>query len=198
MAKSNHWAMNASVPQTGNALTRAIGSFVLKLMGWRVSGAFPNEKKLIFIGCPHTSNWDLILALASMQSVGLKCNWMMKKEAFFWPLGGLFKWLGGIPIDRGAATDVPSQMANWFARQDKAYLGMTPEGTRAKVSAYKKGYLRIARKANIPVFLVAVDAVEKVVKLDRLWPLTGDMDADNAAIKAYYDTHFKGIRPELG
>lgn len=198
MAKSKHPAMNSSVPHGGNLLTRVIGSLILKSMGWRVSGTFPQEKKLVFIGCPHTSNWDFILALASMQSVGLKCNWMMKKEAFFWPFGGLFRRLGGIPIDRTAAKDTPTQMADWFARQDKAYLGMTPEGTRSKVKRLKTGYWRIARKANIPVFLIGVDAVNKIVKLDRLWPLTGDMEADNAAIKAYYDSHYKGIRPELG
>jgi len=198
MAKLNDSICNDDVPRSGNTLTRGIGNLILKIMGWKVRGQFPEEKKLIFIGCPHTSNWDLFLALASMQSVGLKCNWMMKKEAFFWPFSGLLKKLGGVPIDRSAANDISSQMADWFNSQDKAYLGITPEGTRSKVKTLKKGYLRIARTANVPVFLVGVDAVNKIVKLDRLWPLTDDMDADNAAIKAYYDANYKGIRPELG
>ena len=167
-------------------------------MGWKITGAFPAEDKVVFIGCPHTSNWDLLLALSAMQAVGLRCSWMMKKQAFIWPLGGLFKKLGGVPIDRAAKNDVVSQMSDWFAAQDKAYLGLTPEGTRSKVETYKRGYLRIAYAANVPVFLIAVDAENKEVRLDKLWPLTGDIDIDNRDIKAYYDANFKGIRPQLG
>jgi len=198
VAKFDNPAVNENVPRTGNRFTRWLAESILKIMGWKVVGTFPHEKKLVFIGCPHTSNWDLIIALSAMQSVGLKCNWMMKKEAFFWPLGGLFKKLGGIAIDRGATKNFPSQMAAWFNTQDKAYLGITPEGTRSKVESYKTGYLRIAQTAKVPVFLIGVDAVKKRVVLDRLWPLTGDIDADNSAIKAYYDANYKGVKPKLG
>lgn len=198
MAKFDNPAVNENVPRMGNRFTRGLAGLVFKSMGWKVTGSFPNEKKLIYIGCPHTSNWDLIIALSSMQAIGLRCNWMMKKEAFFWPLGGFFKKVGGIPIDRKATKDFPAQMADWFNSQDKAYLGITPEGTRSKVTALKKGYWRIAKAANVPVFLVAIDAENKSVVLDRIWPLTDDIDADNAAIKAYYDANYKGIKPHLG
>ena len=113
-------------------------------------------------------------------------------------MGGLFKKLGGVPIDRSAKTDITTQMADWFAAQDKAYLGITPEGTRSKVESFKRGYLRIAYDAKIPVFLVVVDGENKEVVLDKVWPLTGDIDIDNRDIKAYYDANYKGIRPELG
>jgi len=122
---------------------------------------------------------------------------MMKKQAFFWPLGGLFKRLGGVPIDRSSQNDVTTQIAAWFQSQDKAYLGITPEGTRSKVETFKRGYLRIAYAANVPVFLVGVDAVNKHVVLDKVWALTGDIDIDNHAIKAYYDANYQGIRAHL-
>lgn len=198
MAKFDNPFVNEDVPRMGNALSRGMAEGVLKLMGWKVTGEFPQEKKLVYIGAPHTSNWDLVIALASMQAVGLRCSWMMKKQAFFWPLGGLFKKLGGVPIDRSAKTDITTQMADWFAAQDKAYLGITPEGTRSKVESFKRGYLRIAYDAKIPVFLVVVDGENKEVVLDKVWPLTGDIDIDNRDIKAYYDANYKGIRPELG
>ena len=198
MAKFDNPFVNEDVPRMGNALSRGMAEGVLKLMGWKVTGKFPQEKKLVYIGAPHTSNWDLVIALASMQAVGLRCSWMMKKQAFFWPLGGLFKKLGGVPIDRSAKTDITTQMADWFAAQDKAYLGITPEGTRSKVESFKRGYLRIAYDAKIPVFLVVVDGENNEVVLDKVWPLTGDIDIDNRDIKAYYDANYKGIRPELG
>ena len=198
MAKFDNPYVNEHVPRMGNAVTRWIAETILKLIGWKVTGAFPPEKKIVFIGAPHTSNWDLLLALSAMQAIGLRCSWMMKKSAFIWPVGGLFKKLGGVPIDQSAKNNVISQMADWFAAQHKAYLGLTPEGTRSKVEAFKTGYLRIAYAAKVPVFLVAVDAENKEVRLDRLWPLTGDIDIDNQDIKAYYDSHYKGIRPHLG
>ena len=198
MAKFDNPFVNEDVPRMGNALSRGMAEGVLKLMGWKVTGKFPQEKKLVYIGAPHTSNWDLVIALASMQAVGLRCSWMMKKQAFFWPLGGLFKKLGGVPIDRSAKTDITTQMADWFAAQDKAYLGITPEVTRSKVESFKRGYLRIAYDAKIPVFLVVVDGENKEVVLDKVGPLTGDIDIDNRDIKAYYDANYKGIRPELG
>jgi len=197
MAKFDNKVVNENVPRIGNAVSRWIAESVLKIMGWEITGVFPNEPKLVFIGAPHTSNWDMVLAVAAMQSVGLRASWMMKRQAFFWPLGGLFKRLGGVPIDRSAKNDVINQMANWFQAQDKAYLGLTPEGTRSKVQSYKRGYLRIAYAAKIPVFLVAVDAKNKHVVLDKVWPLTGDIDIDNRNIKAYYDANYTGIRPQL-
>ena len=123
MAKYNNSVVNEHVPRMGNALSRWLAQSVLNIMGWKVVGKFPEIKKLVYIGAPHTSNWDLILALCSMQAVGLRCSWMMKKQAFFWPLGGLFKRLGGVPIDRSAKTNIIDQMAGWFDSQDKAYLG---------------------------------------------------------------------------
>jgi len=182
-------------PKTGNAFTRAFAGWVLKALGWKVTGQLPNVKKCIFIGAPHTSNWDLIIALASMQYVGLKCSWMMKKEAFFWPLGGLFKKLGGIPIERRKKTDITQQITEWFASNDNVWLGITPEGTRSKVDSFKKGYLRMAYAAGVPVLLIAINAKTKEVVIDKLWELTFDTDLDNRKIKAYYDKNYVGIRP---
>ena len=190
--------INDHIPQSGNRITRWLGLTTLKLMGWKIKGAFAPEPKAVFIGLPHTSNWDFILFLSAMQAVGLKASWMMKKEAFFWPLGPVFKKLGGVPIDRKASQDVTSQMAEWFAAQDKAYLGITPEGTRSKVETLKKGYLRIAYAAKVPVFLIGINGTDKNVVVDRLWPLTGDIEVDNRDIKAYYDANYTGIRPHLG
>ena len=198
MASYDNPVVNKNVPRIGNAISRGISQSILNIMGWKITGTLPQEKKLVFIGAPHTSNWDMVLAVSSMQSVGLRCHWMMKKQVFIWPLGSLFKKLGGVPIDRSSKNDVTYQMADWFYSQDKAYLGLTPEGTRSKVESFKRGYLRIAYTANVPVFLVGVDAINKHVVLDKIWPLTGDIDVDNRAIKAYYDANYKGIRAHLG
>lgn len=195
MANDNPFIGN-SAPRRGNAFSRWCGRTVLKLLGWKLVGQLPEVKKCVFIGAPHTSNWDFILAMASMLAVGLKASYMMKKEAFFWPLGGFFKWLGGVPIDRSKKTDITGQMAEWFNNNENVWLGITPEGTRSKVERYKKGYLRIAYAADVPVFVIGVNGATKEVFLDKLWPLTGDAEVDNQAIKDYVEAKFSGIRLE--
>ena len=167
-------------------------------MGWKIVGQMPKEKKLIFLGAPHTSNWDLILALSAILSVGLKCSWMMKKEAFFWPLGGLWKAMGGVPIDRSSKNDITTQMTNWFNDNELAWLGLTPEGTRSKVEKFKKGYLRISYAANIPICVIGINSPTKEIIIDRVWDLTYDTDTDNRKIKAYYDKTYIGVKPENG
>jgi len=182
-------------PKKGTKFRKWLGRTVLHLLGWKITGQFPKESKLVFIGAPHTSNWDFIIAMAAIEAVGIKASWMMKKEAFFWPLGGTFKKMGGVPIDRRAKSDLTSQMADWFNSVDKGYLGITPEGTRSAVEKFKKGYLRIAYAAKVPVFLVAINGPTKEVILDKIWDLTFDTDVDNRKIKVYYDKNYQGIRP---
>ncbi len=196
MAKFDNPIVTPSTPRMGNAITRWIGETILRLIGWKIIGQLPNEKKVIIIGAPHTSNWDFVIAMASMLSVGLRFSYMMKKEAFFFPLGWLWKKLGGIPIDRSKKTDVTGQMAEWFEQNDNVMLGITPEGTRKKVDKFKKGYLRIAYAANVPIFMIGLDGTNKHVVLDKILELSGDIEKDNAMIKAYVNANFDGVNPE--
>lgn len=198
MARFNNSVVTPSSPRIGNWFMRGLGSFVLWGMGWKIVGKLPDEKKLIIVGMPHTSNWDFVLAMACIQSVGLKVSYMMKKEAFFWPLGGFFKFMGGVPIDRSVTRGVTEQMVDWFESNDNVWLGLTPEGTRSKVETYQKGYLRIAKAANVPISLIGINAKDKQVILsETTWQFTGaNDDEDNAMIKAYVDANFFGINPE--
>ncbi len=189
---------HGSYPRQGGPISRWIGKTILALMGWRLAGEWPAEDKLIIVGAPHTSNWDLPLSLGMQMSTNLRLNWMMKAEAFVWPFSIMFKALGGIPIDRRAAGAVVKQTSAVFNRRDKMYLGITPTGTRSSKAGYRKGYLRIAYAADVPIFIVGVDARRKVLTLDRIWPLTGDLETDNDAIRDYVRSTYQGINPERG
>ena len=188
--------MSEYSPRMGNAFTRALGSFGLKLTGWKLVGRMPDVPKFVIIGVPHTSNWDAISASLAMLASGFKYTFLIKKEWFFWPMGPLFRALGGYPVDRGNGKDVVTQIAKLFDEEDKVCVGFPPEGTRSKVEKYKSGYLRAAYAANVPVFICAFDGPKKHVVLDRLFPLTGDIKKDNAAIKAYVDENWIGVHPE--
>ena len=182
-----------NAPAFGGKLSRAFGRLMMRIVGMKITGTVPDVPKAILIGTPHTSNWDLLLAMGMRYELGLKYSWMMKKEAFFFPFGGMFKRMGGIPIDRKAAKNAVSQIEDWFNTNDKAWIGITPEGTRSKVSGYKKGYLRIAYATGVPIYLVGVDSVSRTLVFDKAMELTGDIDVDNAQIFAFVRSKYTGL-----
>ena len=187
--------MSEHSPRMGNGLTRALGSLGLRLSGWELVGRMPDVPKFVIIGVPHTSNWDAISASAAMLASGFKYTFLIKKEWFFWPMGPIFRALGGYPVDRSQGKNVVDQLVTLFETEDKVCVGFPPEGTRSKVGKYKTGYLRAAYAANVPVFICAFDGPNKKVVLDKLFPLTGDMEADNTAIKKYVDDNWIGVNP---
>lgn len=183
------------LPRKGNRFSRSLGRVMLKLLGWRVTGCFPVEAKVICAVGPHTSNWDFIIGMAGIMAAGIDARYLMKKEAFVWPLATLFKWLGGEPLDRNASENTVEQIIEHFRCADKLWLAIAPEGTRKKVKYWKKGFLRIADEAGIPVLLVGLDYHKKQFVLDRLWPTTGNHEADAEAIRTYMCSRFVGRHP---
>jgi len=188
--------MSQHSPRMGNALTRTMGSFLLKLTGWKLVGRMPDEPKFIIIGAPHTSNWDATAASLAMLASGFRYTFLIKKEWFFWPMGPFVRSLGGFPVDRSKGSNVVDQVVALFESQEKMCVGFPPEGTRSKVEKYKTGYLRTAYAAKVPIFICAFDGPNKQVVLDRLFPLTGNLKEDNLALKAYIDKTWIGVNPE--
>jgi 1-acyl-sn-glycerol-3-phosphate acyltransferase len=86
---------------------------ILRLLGWRMAGAFPNCQKFILIGAPHTSNWDFFYAMLFKYASGLHFNWIGKASLFKPPFGGLFLRLGGIPVWREKKSNFVAQIANY-------------------------------------------------------------------------------------
>lgn len=184
------------VPRRGNGLTRAIGRAVLRLLGWRFEGAFPDLPKYVIVGAPHTSYWDAIIALATIFGLGIDVHWMAKREAFDHPLGGLLVWLGGIPVDRSASHGVVDQTIEAFNCRDQFILVITPEGTRKKVARWKTGFYRIAHGADVPLVLGYADYQRKVVGIGSVVLPTGDMEKDIANLRAFF-RQIPGKNPHL-
>ena len=191
-------------PRIGNAFTRFIGRMLLRLKGYKVEGTFANEPKMIMIAAPHTSNWDLIIALGTILSLGVRINFMTKKSAFFFPVGGLFKALGGMPIDRANPKSTVKQILREFEQRDKFWYAILPEGTRKPVDTWKAGFIRIARKADVPIFMMGLDARTKTLHLDRLIlpAKSTDTKPSGSAIeqaeelRLYAKEKYSGVNPE--
>lgn len=119
----------------------------------------------------------------------------MKKEWFFFPLGILFKKLGGIPVYRQKHTSMTDNMAETAKAAREFHLCITPEGTRSPNPDWKKGFYFIAQKAGIPILLYGVDYEKKHIQCTKTIIPTGDLEADMREIKLYFKD-FKGKKPE--
>ena len=164
-------------------------------MGWTADVTEDHPYKFIICLAPHTSNWDFILGLLYSRSIGMKINFLMKKEWFFWPLGPIFKSLGGIPVYRQKKTSMTDAMAETAKKADQFRLCITPEGTRSKTAEWKKGFYFIALKAGLPILLYGVDYEKKLISCKKTVIPIGDVETDMRDIKLYFKD-FKGKKPE--
>ena len=164
-------------------------------MGWTADVTEDHPDKFIICLAPHTSNWDFILGLLYSRSIGMKINFLMKKEWFFWPLGPIFKSLGGIPVYRQKKTSMTDAMAETAKKADQFRLCITPEGTRSKTAEWKKGFYFIALKAGLPILLYGVDYEKKLISCKKTVIPMGDLETDMRDIKLYFKD-FKGKKPE--
>lgn len=183
-------------PKRNANLSKKIGVFLLKVLGWKIKGDFPDESKVVIAIGPHTSNWDFIIAATGILATGLRISYLMKKEAFFWPFGRFFRWLGGVPVDRRAAENTVDQIVAEYNRHEAFWVAITPEGTRKQVKQYKTGFLRVAKAAGVPVLIIAWNYPAKELIIDKLWPLSSNLEQDAADIRSYINSHYKGRYPD--
>ena len=166
-----------------------------KKWGWKKNVTEVRPDKFIIALAPHTSNMDFLIGQLYMRSEGMRINFLMKKEWFFWPLGPIFKRMGGIPVWRSKHTSMTDNLAETAKKMDKFQLCITPEGTRSPNPDWKKGFYYIALKADIPILLYGVDYEKKEIVCTRTFIPTGNVDADMEVIKDYFKD-FKGKYPE--
>lgn len=164
-------------------------------MGFREEVSEPFPAKYIIALAPHTSNWDFVVGMLFCRAKDFNCNFLMKKEWFFWPLGKLMHKLGGIPVYRSKKTGLTDIVAEKAKEMDTFRLCITPEGTRKANKEWKKGFYYIALKANIPILLYGLDYKRKLIKCSRTFIPTGNVEKDMEEIKQYF-TEFEGKHPE--
>lgn len=160
--------------------------FLTHQAGWRVEGQPPQLPKYVIVGAPHTSNWDFLVMLGALFTVQVEMHWLGKHTLFRPPLGGLFRWLGGIPVDRRQANGLVGQLVDAFHAHDQLVLIIPPEGSRKKLQTWKSGFYHIARGAQVPLALVSMDYARKVVNFGPVITPTGDIDADMGPIRAFF------------
>ena len=166
-----------------------------KRLGWKKEVNVDIPEKFIICLAPHTSNWDLLLGQLYAHAEGMKCNFLMKKEWFFWPLGPIFRKMGGIPVWRSKHTSMTDNLAAEAKKRKHFGLCITPEGTRSLNPDWKKGFYFIAQKAGIPILLFGVDYERRLIQCTKVVIPDGDVEKQMRDIKLYFKD-FKGKKPE--
>ncbi|MEM9362343.1 MAG: 1-acyl-sn-glycerol-3-phosphate acyltransferase [Bacteroidota bacterium] len=164
-----------------------------KVFHWTIQGSFPDVNKCVVAVIPHTHWMDFILGLVVRSILGKEINYIGKKSLFRPPFGWFFRWTGGAPIDRSKTSNTVDSVAAIFETRDVFRFALAPEGTRKKVTELKTGFYHIAKKANVPIVLVAFDFGKKQVKFSDSFYPTDDMEADFTTIKAF----FKGVKGKI-
>ncbi|GAA4820848.1 1-acyl-sn-glycerol-3-phosphate acyltransferase [Algivirga pacifica] len=166
--------------------------------GWKLEGEFPkDQKKFVVLFGPHTSFWDFYVGVPARALTGLKIDFLIKKDLFFWPLGSFLKKTGGHPVDRSKKNNLTDQVVEMFQTHEEFRMAITPEGTRSKVSKWKTGFYRICMRAGIPMIPVGLDFATKRVIIDEPFYPSGDMEQDMTVLKDFYRP-LQGKHPEKG
>lgn len=168
-------------------IVRCFSIFFLWAAGWKTEGRLPDAPKFVLIAAPHTSNWDLPYMLFTALKLKAKIHWMGKDAIFAWPFGPLFKWLGGIPVDRSRSNAVVAQSIEQFKQHERRILTIPPAGTRKRVLNWKTGFYHIANGAGVPIALGFLDYKRKVGGIGRMVLPTGDIERDMQGIRDFYD-----------
>ena len=166
--------------------SRWLGRNVLRLGGWRVTGTLPDIPKLVLIAAPHSSNWDGIWGMATKMAIGVDIRVLGKDALFWWPLSIVLRRLGVIPLDRSRPQGVVEQAVELIRTSPKMWFALAPEGTRKPVEKWKSGFLKIAHGAGVPVLMAYFHYPERTIGLGPLFHTSGDLEADMAAVRAWY------------
>lgn len=168
-------------------MKKTISRAILRLGGWKIASTDGVETpKCVICVAPHTSNWDFIVGKLFYNSIGCNACFLIKREWFFFPLNKLFDWLGGVPVDRGKHTSVTEQMVARFRASERFQLAVTPEGTRKRAEAWKKGFYFMALHANVPILVAYMDYGKREIGMKGLFYPTGEAEADILAIRRMY------------
>ena len=176
----------SEAPRTRLKLSQRLGQSLLAAAGWTaVFEPLPGPKGIVVV-YPHTSNWDFIVGVLYKFAVGLPAHWVGKDTLFRWPLGPVFRRIGGIPVNRSKSSGFVRSLLEEFRQRDHMWVALAPEGTRSHSDHWKSGFYRIAVAAGLPVGLGYIDYGTRTLGIDTYVTLSGDQGADMQRLQDFY------------
>ena len=178
--------LGEQLPRRGNRFSKWLGRMLMRLCRWHSEGEICQSPKFVFVMAPHTSWWDFTTNFGVLLALGLNASWFIASKYTKGAVGKLLAHVGAIPVERGERNDMVTQMASQFHGRDKFVLAIFPEGTRKPVPKWKTGFWHIAKQAQIPVQLVAVDYGKRATVFGPIMELSDDMDKDIQRMREYF------------
>ncbi len=177
-------------------MKKLIAKFVFFISGWKADYK-PEFKvpKTVMLAAPHTSNWDIVYALAVYWLEGIDAKFLIKDtytKSFF---GWFFKWLGAIGVNRSKNNNLVDYSVELFNTSEKLVLMVPAEGTRRRVEKWKTGFYHIANNAKVPVSFGFLDYKKKLAGVGDAYLLTGDFEKDMQYVQDFYKD-IQGKHPE--
>lgn len=160
--------------------------WLLKKMGWESIGGPMKEPKAIVLGVPHTSLMDFVVSYLFYTQYGKVAHIMVRQEFFRWPLGGILRACGAVPVNTKSATGTVKSLIELMESVPEFHLALAPEGTRKLVKRWKTGYHFIARETGATVYLGYYDWGRKKISVGEPFPLTDDVSADMQRMYDHY------------
>jgi 1-acyl-sn-glycerol-3-phosphate acyltransferase len=173
----------AATPPT---LPQRLARRILAFFGWTVDLRLPTEPRGIIIVYPHTSNWDFVVGYLAKVAAGLPAQWLGKDTLFRGPFDRLFRWMGGIPVNRRHPSGMLASLTEQLRTEPWLWIALAPEGTRKKLDHVKSGFHRLAVGAGVPVGFAFIDWRRKEIGLHRYEPMSGDAERDLALLREVY------------
>ena len=159
-------------------MLKIVSRLILLIKGWTYNvDALNAIDKCVLIVAPHTSAWDMAIGKSVFVLTKIPAKIAVKKEAFFWPMNWILRYLGAIPIDRTPkGTDSKHKLslvdaiANSIKKEKRICMVITPEGSRGKRKQWKTGFYHIALNAQVPIALgyLDFDVKEAIVEIQGL------------------------------
>lgn len=141
------------------------GYFLTSILGWKIRGEFPDIKKGIVIYAPHTSYFDAFYGKLYFNELCIKHQFLSKKELFFFPMNIAMKLFGSMPVRSVKNKNAIYQVKEILNNSSELLIVISPEGTRAKVTHWNKGFYYMAKKAKVPIIVTSLDYRKKEIEI---------------------------------
>ena len=190
-------------------LLKFLAPKLLKLSGFEIKGAFPDNERVVLIAVPHTSFYDMYIMFLMVYTLGVDINYLAAKWIFTriaspirfytdpdrqgipWPLGLIQKKLfiksGGIPVVRSRNENQVPMIITELNKKKGFNLVIAPEGGITKNNTLRLGFIPIATELNADVVPIQVDYQNKVFNF--LPPIDQNKDKDQLIKKLMESFH---------
>lgn len=165
---------------------KTVSGSILKALGWKVIGEFPDIKKSITVFAPHTAHIDALYGKLGITELGIKYTFLSKKELFFFPMDLVMKKFGSIPVRGVENKNAIYQVVDLLNSSDELNIVISPEGWIKKVEKWNKGFYHMAVKAKVPIVVAYLDYNKKEVGIKGVIYDTEDFNSVMNQINSLY------------